>query len=371
MRHAAGTRPIRVVREFSQILIRMDETDETAGVTERLVAPVDTRQGGFRLALVLAALLHAAFLVQIGRAVPRSIGDPSGQTDAISVEIVNAADLESRETVALPPAGVAAPPPTPPPVEAAPRPQEPPQPDAAEAPQPAEPAPEAAQSPAPPTDAKQAESKQADQKQPEPKEAEQKAEKKAEELPNFETALADLANEPMPSDKPSEDPKEKTETPAEPAKAAQPAEPQKKAEAGPKPAEPAKKEAKKTPPKKQAALDMTQPSPDAASAPPGRSAAATRPPGITRSGENDEFGRAVIRALRSTMPPPRGVLGSVVVRLILTENGDLAEVRVLQPSGRRGLDESVVFATKQTYFPLPPYQSTLADRTFTIRYVYR
>ena len=344
----------------------MDETEETAGVTERLVAPVDTRQGGFRLALVLAALLHAAFLVQIGRAVPRTIGDPSGQTDAISVEIVSAADLESRETVALPPAGVAAPPPTPPPVEAMPRPQEPPQPepqpDAAEAPKPAEPAPQAAaQPPAPP----------ADQKKPEPKDAEQKAEKKkAEELPNFETALADLANAPMPSDKPSEEPKEKTETPPETAEAAKPAEPQKKADAA-KPAEPPKKEAKKTPPKKQAALDMTPPAPDAASAPPGRSAAATRPPGITRSGENDEFGRAVIRALRSTMPPPRGVLGSVVVRLILTANGDLAEVQVLQPSGRRGLDESVVFATKQTYFPLPPYQSTLADRTFTIRYVYR
>ena len=343
----------------------MDETDETAGVTERLVAPVDTRQGGFRLALVFAVLLHAAFLVQIGRAVPRSIGDPSGQTDAISVEIVSAADLDSRETVALPPPGVAAPPPAPSPVEAAPRPQEPPPPDAAEAPKPAEPAPEAAQSPAPPPDPKQA-----DQKQPEPKEAEQKAEKKAEELPNFETALADLANEPMPSDKPSEAPEEKSETPPEKAEAAKPAEPQKKAEAAPKPAEPAKKEAKKTPPKKQAALDMP-PSPDAASAPPGRSAAATRPPGITRSGENDEFGRAVIRALRSTMPPPRGVLGSVVVRLILTANGDLAEVQVLQPSGRRGLDESVVFATKQTYFPLPPYKATLADRTFTIRYVYR
>ena len=41
---------------------------------------------------------------------------------------------------------------------------------------------------------------------------------------------------------------------------------------------------------------------------PGRSAAATRPPGVTRSGENDEFGRGVIRALRETMPAPRGML---------------------------------------------------------------
>ncbi len=123
---------------------------------------------------------------------------------------------------------------------------------------------------------------------------------------------------------------------------------------------------------KTAALDTRPPSPkDFANAPPGRSTAATRPPGITRSGENDDFGRAVVLALRGTMPPPRGVYGSVVVRLILTENGDLANVVVLQSSGRGSLDESVVFATKQTYFPLPPYKSTLADRTFTIRYVYR
>ena len=80
--------------------------------------------------------------------------------------------------------------------------------------------------------------------------------------------------------------------------------------------------------------------------------------------------RAVIRALRQTMPPPRGIFGRVTVRLLLTPNGDLAEVLLLAPSGT-SLDQSVVFATKQTYFPLPPYNATVADRTFLITYVYR
>jgi TonB family protein len=70
------------------------------------------------------------------------------------------------------------------------------------------------------------------------------------------------------------------------------------------------------------------------------------------------------------MPPPQGIYGVVGVRLILTENGDLASVDVMEKSGTN-LDQSVVFATKQTYFPLPPYKSTVADRTFYIRYVYR
>ena len=35
------------------------------------------------------------------------------------------------------------------------------------------------------------------------------------------------------------------------------------------------------------------------------------PPGITRSGENDNFGRGVIRALKKTMPPATGTKGRV------------------------------------------------------------
>ena len=56
----------------------------------------------------------------------------------------------------------------------------------------------------------------------------------------------------------------------------------------------------------------------------------SRPPGITRSGENDDFARGVIRALRQTMPAPTGALGRVTVRLLLNDNGSLVEVVLLR-----------------------------------------
>ena len=71
-------------------------------------------------------------------------------------------------------------------------------------------------------------------------------------------------------------------------------------------------------------------------APGATGAAVMRPPGITRSGENDEFGRGVIRALRKTMPTSR-MLGQVTVRFFLSETGNLVEVRVVAPLARSGV----------------------------------
>ena len=93
-------------------------------------------------------------------------------------------------------------------------------------------------------------------------------------------------------------------------------------------------------------------------APGGRGAAVARPPGATRSGENDEFGRGVIRALRQTMPSPNGQLGRVTVKLLLSNTGNLAEVQLIRSAGIPGLDQSVVFAVKQASFPIPPGGAT-------------
>lgn len=304
----------------------MQTADDILDLSDRLVPPPDTGQRLFRIALVAAVLLHAALFIEVARSVPRAIGNPSGVTDAIAVDLVTEADLRSRETVALPPAGAPAPPPAPP----APR----------TAPEPAPPVKEAA--PAKPPEPA---AKEAAEKTTEPKEANERSAA----LPGLDAAQPDLATVPQPADPAPEPPRpEAKEAPVKPAEKQPP--PQKKK------------------PAPQVRLD---PSPrDFRNASPGRSAAASRPPGITRSGENDEFGRAVIRALRQTMPPPRGIFGRVTVRLILNQNGDLSEVRVLEGSGT-SLDRSVVFATRQTYFPLPPYNATVADRTFLITYVYR
>ncbi|MGE0023645.1 MAG: energy transducer TonB [Hyphomicrobium sp.] len=300
----------------------MHTADDTLTLDERVAPPLDRGQRAFRFALLTALLVHAAIFIEVGRSVPRAVGDKSGASDAIAVEIVSEADLRSTEAVASPPAGAPPPP-------------------AAEVPQPTppEPQPEAAE-PAPPEVAAKETPKQETPKQ----------ETSPAEFPDFETLVPDLATTPQPKDEPAEKPPEET----------------KAAEAKPEPVKPPKKAAEKKAPAAQARLTPQ----DFDAAPPGRSAGATRPPGITRSGENDDFGIAVIRALRQTMPPPRGLMGRVTVRLILTENGDLGQVIMLEPSGSQ-LDTDVVFAAKQTYFPLPPYKSTVADRTFTITYVYQ
>src|SRR5674476_1208487 len=71
----------------------------------------------------------------------------------------------------------------------------------------------------------------------------------------------------------------------------------------------AKQQVAKQPPAKQpakkrtqtSALDLSVPTDGGSSAAdPGGSSAVQRPPGITRSGENDEFARNVIRALQKT-----------------------------------------------------------------------
>lgn len=103
----------------------------------------------------------------------------------------------------------------------------------------------------------------------------------------------------------------------------------------------------------------------------GRAAAVSRPPGITRSGENDEFGRGVIRALRKTMPLPRDSTGRVTIRFLLSENGNMAQIQLVASGGDPVLDQSVVFAARQASFPLPPVGATIADRTFLVSYIYR
>jgi periplasmic protein TonB len=96
----------------------------------------------------------------------------------------------------------------------------------------------------------------------------------------------------------------------------------------------------------------------------------TRPAGITRSGENDDFGRDVIRALRRTMPPHRNIFGRVTVRFFLSANGDLVNLELLRSSGIASLDQEVMFAARTSTFPIPPKNSPPVDRTFTVTYVY-
>lgn len=316
--------------------------DLTDPAAERWAAAPRGRESRLWIAAACALAVHAGLIFWMTHGTPRYIGDPDGSPDTVTVSLITDADFKSQTTVPAqpsPPAQPAAtpsPPPAPPPQ---PQPPEPKPPEPAPEPPPPEPKPP---EPKPPEPAPQPEPS------PEPK---PEAKQQNAELP----ALQDLpALFPEKPDKP-----DKAEKPEKPKQAEKPA-----------PTKP-----KTQPPKKQRSskLDLSMPSRSFSAAPGmpgGGSAAFARPPGITRSGANDDFARGVIRALQETMPQLRNTLGRVTVRIFLNENGNLASVQLLRGSKNSTLDQSVIFATKQTSYPLPPGNSNVADRTFVITYIY-
>jgi protein TonB len=286
-----------------------DRTLEVNGPLVAAIAP----EHRFWFGLAFAAALHAALIFGVTRSSPRQIGERSGRPDGISVVLVDEADLRSKNTFREDGASAA-----PPAIAQPPAPAAPPQPKTESEP------PVPKQSPAPKVEAAPP--------APWPRE-EQKSAAQA-----IDKEILDSLAAPGPVPKQSE-----------PASAAK---------IPPKPEQPQQK-----PP-----LQLTMP--NIPVAPGGRAAAVARPPGATRSGENDEFGRGVIRALRQTMPSPNGQLGRVTVKLLLSHNGNLAEVQLIRSAGILGLDQSVVFAVKQASFPIPPGGATLVDRTFLVTYIY-
>ena len=323
---------------------------------ELCLTPFDMRPVGatvvradrqFNIALVVATVVHVLFLTSFLAADVRQLGDPGGAADGISVEIVTEADLKSMGTVADTAAGPPAPPAPPPPQ---------PQQTAAPPPPPQQ---TASLPPAPPAEPPAPEP----QAQPEP-------------VPSPPA--------PEPQAQPKEAPPEQAATPPEsplgderllkiPSQAALPhsLEPPKP----PEPAKPVRPEEARPPQPKQrqrtTALDLTVP-PSVFMAPSGGGGAGIeRPAGITRSGENDAFARGVIAALQRSMPQLRDTYGRVTVRIKLDKDGSLVGTEVIRPSSVAGLDQNVVFSTRQSSFPFPPRNANAADLTFLVTYIYR
>ncbi len=320
----------------------------------------------FRLILALTFLAHASMLIGFNSTEPRRLGAEGGADEAISVSIITEADLRGNATVedfaaGRPSPARPAPSPTPPtpPVEAAPQPQPPPQ--AQPQPQP-QAQPEAAPQTEPSPDIKPLlpPTEQAAEKAPQPAEAAEKSDPVEEIKPTPELlALPDPTAPKTVKDKPEPTKDSTAEAPAE-TKAAKSAEqPVAKPKAVQKPQE-----------QKTAKLDLTPPA--VFQAPVGGGGAGVqRPAGITRSGENDAFARGVIRALQTTMPQLRDTRGRVTVRITLSMQGDLVTTEVLKPSTVAGLDQSVVFATRQSSFPFPPHNAKPVDLVFIVTYIYR
>jgi TonB family protein len=95
-------------------------------------------------------------------------------------------------------------------------------------------------------------------------------------------------------------------------------------------------------------------------------------PGAARLGEASPFVRGVIRILKRAMPrAPRGTRGEVVLRFLVGENGQVAALRILRPSGRPELDRHVAESVMRTALVAPPPGTPERERVFTITYDYR
>ena len=346
-----------------------EDVQQTAGLSiagfSRWGGGASNRERNFYIALVCAALLHASFFIgAITNGQAKRLGSENGADDAISVSLVTEADLKSRamadEPVTPPPGPIA------PTQEAQPA-QPPPQ------PKPEEAKPEAQPEPPPPPPPQ---AQEQPQPEPPPSVPEETAEPDPVKPEPEVTKLDDASPDSNPPDlfslededptKMQSQPEPKPNPEAKPVSKPEPKPETKKAAKAP-PKQPAKQPAK---PKKNelAALDLSTPVAPSFSG--GGGAAFQRPPGITRSGLNDAFARAVIRALQQTMPQLTDALGRVTVRILLSESGNVVEVKLLAGSKNSSLNQDVVFAAQQTSYPIPPAGSNLADRTFMVTYIY-
>ncbi len=318
---------------------------------QRVAAGLRRDDGSFRLSLGVALIAHALFFLSFLSSPTRQLGDPSGIDGAVSIELATEADLRATGTVS----------------DSAGEPLRP-------SVEPEQSAPPQAEIPplfAPPVE------------QPPPP---QKAAELAVPPLTVPLPIPEFLKQPLAKSQPAPEGQFKaldSEPPAPHAgeeKKAQ-AQPQKKAPVQAKPeAKPeAKPQESRTAQPKQnplltTKLDLTLP-PSAFVRQSFSSGSVggglERPAGITRSGENDDFARGVIRALQRTMPQLTDTRGNVTVRITLDNRGNLVSTVVTRPSSIAGLDQSVVFATKQSSFPIPPKNHVQADLVFLVTYLYR
>jgi periplasmic protein TonB len=300
-----------------------------------------TNDRPFWAALACAALLHAVLILGAGSANPRHMGEADGQLDAISVDFV---EPEVMAGDAAGPKGDT---------------------HAQEQAQGQDTSTSALQVPRPATAAWQAETAPEKPAEKAPDKPAEKAPEKP-KAPSIEEKPQQQAMFQLPDpDTQKNDTQQKSET--------QKGQKENQKES---PKESQKSAATKTPATKDKPsqqLDLSLPS-SLFKAPSGGagdySSAMVRPPGITRSGENDDFGRDVVKALRKTMPPHQKIFGRVTVRIVLSPNGDLVELQMVKGSGDTILDQTVMFAVRQSVFPFPPKGSTILDRTFMVSYIY-
>jgi protein TonB len=284
--------------------------DSTHGRAEHLAATKISRQPIFLIGLIGAVAVHAALILGLIGSPSRYIGDPEGSSRVINVELIDEAEFQNSAPSTS-------------------RPDNPPSAaTVAPPPQPEEPRPQ------PETPRAQPETPRAQPEEPSASEP---------DLPQKSAEQPPLETEKPKTPSPQDTPEKRKVTEIDPNYELKPPAP----------------------------LDLRVPFYATTTGAQRSSSGATRPPGITRSGENDKFGRDVIRSLRKMMPPPRGIKGRVTIRIFLDGQGNIAKAELVQSGGNRELDQSVLFSAQQATFPYPPKGATVADRTFRVTYIYR
>lgn len=333
-----------------------------------MVFATGPRDRSFWLGLAGALAVHGLVFIGIAAQAPRTIGSPGGSADAINIDLVDDAELQRSTGVSAPRAETPpsdTPPAEQPPAEAPPSqaqaaaPLTPPQDAVPDAPKPQdkpvlpEPMPVEAgpAEPLPP------------EKVPPPEVKTKQAAKPAEPklksaLPVDDKDLADLLSLAPP--------------PPQKLASAEPVSPNRPESKPEKPQKQQKPEQAKPAAAARPKIDLSLPSAGAPAAGnfTGKNAGFSRPEGITRSGENDDFARGVIRALRNTMPEGHGTRSRLTVRITLSEIGNIAEVRLVHTSTDPTLDQNVMFSIRQSNFPIPPGNLKPVDRVFLVTYVY-
>ena len=97
---------------------------------------------------------------------------------------------------------------------------------------------------------------------------------------------------------------------------------------------------------------------------------ATSKASIANAGVANEFVRSVLRILKQSMPKPKNMTGSVVIRLVIGASGDVEWIAVVKPSTHPELDRLVIEKVRTTHLVVPAKNAKLQDRTFQITYEY-
>lgn len=88
-------------------------------------------------------------------------------------------------------------------------------------------------------------------------------------------------------------------------------------------------------------------------------------------GELARYALAVRLALGRTRPPHAGIKGKVIVSFRLSLQGTVEKTDIHRTSGSAGLDRAALAAVHAAAFPLPPPGSTDAQRSYTVPFDFR